>query len=608
MNILIVGNVLKDVYLNLDSRTESFETDRQGVKWLDFAFNGSRHHFFSRMSSFGGAAVTAEVLRKIGLNPTISATDLTISADTITKPTPADSYRYILTSDDNISYLTESTYRSAKFEAPNAPVDYLFIDRSAHLDAKTITSIKDYLTTHMDTALIVYIRDIADLAMRELIPSANLIFLETTPNQSEETYALISSLTTLDKVVFIMSDAFTYKNITEPVTVARIDKLTHLSAYSIAAATILGGFILGKTVEESLRLARANLENSTLNHTLDLKEMEIIASGTPESLELIAATLMTPAKGILAADESGGSIHKKFEVLGIPDDFVHRHDYRNIFFSTPGIEDYLSGIILFDETAHDYADNGESVPDYLIARRIIPGIKVDQGLVEKNGESYTLGIDNLANRLREYYEMGLRFAKWRAAFKITLNNAGRMLTPSRNAITENCRRLAEYASLCQSAGLVPIVEPEIIYDGNHSITKCAEATGKILDNLIDDLNDFGVNLRATIIKTNMILAGKSYPAASTPDEVARATAEVLLRHIPANIGGVVFLSGGQTPEQATANLAAILRQAKYPFPITFSFARAIQAPVLETWHGDADNIPAAKDILLDMLKRNCSVL
>ncbi|MBR3386430.1 fructose-bisphosphate aldolase class I [Candidatus Saccharibacteria bacterium] len=608
MNILIVGNVLKDVYLNLDSRTESFETDRQGVKWLDFAFNGSEHHFFSRMSSFGGAAVTAEVLRKIGLSATISATDLTISSESITKPTPADSYRYILTADDNICYLTESTYRSAKFEPPTTPVDYLFIDRSAHLDVETATKIKDYLATHMDTALIIYVRNISEPAVHELIPSANLIFLETTPEQSENTYALISSLISRDKVIFMSESAITYKNITEPITVARIDKLTHLSAYSIAAATILGGFILGKTVEESLRLARANLENSTLDNTLELKEMEIIASCTPESLELIAATLMAPKKGILAADESGGSIHKKFEALGIPDDFNHRHDYRNIFFSTPGIEDYLSGIILFDETAHDYMNSGESIPDYLIAHRIIPGIKVDEGLTEKDGEYYTRGITNLPTRLREYYEMGLRFAKWRAAFKITLNDSGRLLTPSSESITENCRLLAEYAALCQSAGLVPIVEPEVIYDGNHSITKCAEATGKILDTLTSALTDFGVNLRATIIKTNMITSGKSYHTSSTPDEIARATAEVLLRHIPASIGGVVFLSGGQTPEQATANLAAILRQSKYPFPVTFSFARAIQDPVLNIWHGINSNAPAAKEVFLDTLKRNCLIL
>ncbi|MBQ9017551.1 fructose-bisphosphate aldolase class I [Candidatus Saccharibacteria bacterium] len=607
MNILVVGNILKDVYLSLDSRTEPFESDRHGVKWLDFAFNGSKHHFFDRMSSFGGAAISIQVLTKMGLTATVAASDFTYQDGHMTKPTPADDYRYILTSDDSISYLVGTHRHSARFEPPTAPVDYLYIDRSAFIDHATASRIKSYLDTHMNTALIIYLRDSTSSAIRELIPHANLIFTENT-EVAEDSQALISSLSDIDdsKIVHLATDHLRYQQIIEPVTVARIDKLTHLSAYSIAAATVLGGFIYGRTVEESLKLARANLENSTLNDTLTLKEMEIIAAASPESLELIAATLLAPGKGILAADESGGSIRAKFATLGIPDTFENRHTYRNIFFSTPGIEQYLSGIILFDETARDFADNGETIPDYLISRRIIPGIKVDQGLVklpDSPDETHTEGLTTLKSRLREYYEMGLRFAKWRAAFHITFDENYHLRTPSETAIDTNCRELAEYAAACQSAGLVPIVEPEVVYDGDYPITRSAEVTGKILDNLIKTLRNFGVNLHACIIKTNMILAGKRYPMQSTPSEVGKATAEVLRRYIPADIAGIVFLSGGQTPTQAADNLAAIQDNGPYPWGVTYSFARALQDPTLDTWHGDDANIPAAKDAFLETLKR-----
>lgn len=596
MNILVVGNVLKDVYLNLDSRTESFETDKNGTEWLDFAFNGSKHHFFSRMSSFGGAAITAEVLTKMGHDVSISASDLNLDDSGMNKPTPADSYRYILTSNENISYLTETTPLSARFEAPTEPVSYLYVDRSAHLDAATADKVQSYLDSHLDTALILYLGDDQNPNLASLVPSADLVFLEDTPQNAEKYQALDR------KAVYLSDHSLRCDNIIEPVTVSRIDKLTHLSAFSIAAATILGSFIIGRSIEESLKLARANLENSTLSSTLTLSEMEIIAAATPESLELIAATLMSGKKGILAADESGGSIARKFSERGIEDNFSNRHDYRNIFFTTNDIEDYLNGVILFDETAHDFMDSGESIPDYLISRRIIPGIKVDEGLEPDpthDGDTLTKGLETLPQRLQDYYEMGLRFAKWRAAFNIDASESN---------INENCRRLAEYAADCQSAGLVPIVEPELIHDGDYNITRCATITGKILDALIRELHRYQVNLRACIIKVNMILAGKEYAYGSTPEEVGQATAEVLKRHIPEDIAGVVFLSGGQSPEAATANLSAILRNGPYPWKLTFSFARALQDPVIDVWAGDNANLEKARQAFLDRLIANTEIL
>ena len=256
------------------------------------------------------------------------------------------------------------------------------------------------------------------------------------------------------------------------------------------------------------------------------------------------------------------------------------------------------------ETARDLADNGQAIPDYLISRRIIPGIKVDQGLekFENSEETYTKGLDGLEKRLREYYEMGLRFAKWRAAFNIT------PATPSDHAILENCRILAEYAKACQSAGLVPIVEPEVVYDGNYSIEQSADTTGKILDQLFNELKNHHVNLRACILKVNMVLAGKQSETQSTAEEVGKSTAEVLKNHVPEELAGVVFLSGGQTPEQATENLAAVLRNGPFPWPVTFSFARALQDPALYAWAGNNENSEKARQAFLGRLIANSEVL
>ena len=586
--ILIVGNILKDVYLSLDSRTEPFEVDNDGVKWLDFSFDTSSHHFFHRSSSFGGAAISLEVLKNLGLDAKVSASEFTFDDPSNTN---TSEYRYILTSEDSVSYLVPTMPVNTQFKVPDIQPEYIYVDRSAHLTRETAERIASYILTHQGVRLVLYLKDPDSFELEPLIGLAGLIITENPAANLD-----------YERTIFITNHDITYKNVTEPISVERIDKMTHLSAYSIAAATVLGSFLLGETVENSLKLAKLNVENSNLDSTLSLNELNNLKnSGGDESLELIAATLMTPKKGILAADESGGSIKKKFEQLKIEDTFQNRHDYRNIFFSTANIEDYLSGVILFDETARDFMDTGESIPDFLISRRIIPGIKVDQGLEKfpDSEETFTKGLDNLKTRLREYREMGLRFAKWRAAF-----NAH----PSDLAISDNCRLLAEYAANCQSAGIVPIVEPEVVYDGDYSIEQNAKTTGKILDQLIKELKNYNVNLSACIIKCNMILAGKQSRTQSTPEEVGRATAKVLKSHVPKEIAGIVFLYGGQAPEQATENLAEIIKNGPFPWPVTFSFARALQDPALYAWAGDNDNIEAAKKAFKERLEETVKVL
>ncbi|MBP5648291.1 fructose-bisphosphate aldolase class I [Candidatus Saccharibacteria bacterium] len=611
MNILVVGSVLKDVYLNLDSRTEQFETDENGVKWLDFSFDASEHRFFSREPSLGGAAVTLEVLSKMGIKTAITGSKLKMEDGDLTSDVEAAAYRYILVTDGRPSYIVPTEYKETIFATPDDFYDYIYIDRSAKLEPETVNRINSYLDLSHNTKLVLYLRTLDDQVLNQLVARANLVFCEGSKDDSEKTSVLESMGLDENKIIYITENKMSYLGIEENVAVGRIDVLTHLSAYSIASATILGGFILGNSVEDSLRMARVNMENARLNSVLSIEELKEISENMDpgEDLELVAANLVLKPKGILAADESGGSIKKKFAQLGIEDTYENRRDYRNIFLSTTDLEKYVNGVILFDETARQQADDGQNFVDYLISRRIIPGVKVDQGLenFENSLETYTKGLDGLAERLKEYYRMGLRFAKWRAAFEIHLNEAGDAITPSERAIDENCRILAEYAKNCQSAGLVPIVEPEVVYDGYYSIEKSTEVTAKILDRLFVSLADFGVNLRACILKCNMVIAGKQF-GSSSPDEVGRATSTVLKEHVPEDLAGIVFLSGGQTVEQATDNLAEIIKNGPYPWPVTFSFARALQDPALFTWKGDNNNTEAAKEAFKNRLIANTDAL
>lgn len=605
MNILVVGNVLKDVYLNLDTRFEHLETDKHNTKWLDVSFDASKHHFFNRNASLGGAAISMEVLQKMGLPTNISGSSLTMDNYELISNSPTETYRYILVADSESSYFVPSAYKTTDFSPPAEPVDYLYVDRSAELTPDATAKINAYLDISISTKLVLYVRNFANPNLNELIPRANLIFLENNREESELQNAPELAETGPEKLIYISETSFSYQNISETISANRVDVLTHLSVYSIAAATILGGFILGNSVEDSFALARLNIENSRLNSVLNLDELQELAANTTPSdnLELIAANLVLKNKGILAADESGGSIKKKFAELGIPDTYDNHRDYRNIFFTTKDLENYVNGIILFDETTKQIADNGQNYVDFLTTRRIIPGIKVDQGLAhfDNSLETYTQGLDGLDQRLSEYYMAGLRFAKWRAAFEIRLSTSGNIITPTTMAIEENCRILAEYAKKCQSAGLVPIVEPEVVYDGFYSIAQNAEITSCILDTLFTKLSDFGVNLRACILKVNMILAGKNYYKPSTPEEVGQATAKVLKEHVPTALAGVVFLSGGQTVEQATENLAAIENNGPFPWPVTFSFARALQDPALHAWAGDNENTDIARQAFLERL-------
>ncbi|XP_015794081.1 fructose-bisphosphate aldolase A-like isoform X1 [Tetranychus urticae] len=322
-----------------------------------------------------------------------------------------------------------------------------------------------------------------------------------------------------------------------------------------------------------------------------------------DELKATAAAIVAPGKGILAADESTGTMGKRLQSIGVENNEENRRQYRQLLFTSgDDMPKFISGVILFDETVYQKTDDGVAFPDLLISRGIIPGIKVDTGVVDlqgTEGETTTQGLDNLTKRCQKYYAAGCRFAKWRCVLKIGQN------TPSPLAILENANVLARYATCCQQAGLVPIVEPEILPDGDHTIEKCQLVTEKVLAAVYKALNDHNVYLEGTLLKPNMVTSGQSCPTKATPEQVALATVTALQRTVPPAMPGVVFLSGGQSEEEASVNLNAINKlDAKKPWGLTFSYGRALQASALKAWSGKKENIPAGQAEFLKRAKAN----
>ena len=298
-------------------------------------------------------------------------------------------------------------------------------------------------------------------------------------------------------------------------------------------------------------------------------------------LEKIANDLVAPGKGILAADESNGTMTNRLESVGVPSSSESRRAYRANLFATSGYESAVSGVILFDETIRQKMDDGTKIPDYLMSRGIYPGIKVDTGakdLANHNGEKVTEGLDGLRERCAEYFSMGAKFAKWRAVIKIGKD------IPSEACISVNSHALARYASICQEQGLVPIIEPEVLMDGDHSADRCFEVTAKILDATYSECLIQGVHLPGTLLKPNMIIAGKNSSNQISREQVAEKTVECLSNHVPKEVPGIVFLSGGQSDEDATAHLNLMNKMPKnLPWELSYSYGRGLQAESLMIW-------------------------
>jgi fructose-bisphosphate aldolase class I len=318
-------------------------------------------------------------------------------------------------------------------------------------------------------------------------------------------------------------------------------------------------------------------------------------------LETTARALVAEGKGILAADESDATIKKRFDSIGVESTEETRRAYRDLLFTTEGVEEFISGVILYDETIRQSGADGTPFPKLLASKGIIPGIKVDKGakpLALAEGETITEGLDDLRDRLEEYRGLGARFAKWRATYSIGDDR------PSEYCVWTNAHALARYAALCQEAGLVPIVEPEVLMDGAHSIDESRKATGRVLQAVYTELHDQRIDLRGTLLKPNMVLSGYQAPNRAGVDEVADATLDVLYRHVPAAVPGIVFLSGGQTDEDATAHLNAMNKRGPHPWQLSFSYGRALQAPALKAWVGKPENVEAAQRAFYHRAKLN----
>ena len=320
------------------------------------------------------------------------------------------------------------------------------------------------------------------------------------------------------------------------------------------------------------------------------------------SLVDIANAMVQKGKGILAADESTPTCKKRFDSINVESTEENRNKYRNMLFTADGIENYISGVILFDETLRQSTiEGGVPFPDYLTKLGILPGIKVDKGakqLANTGNEKITEGLDGLRDRLKEYYELGARFTKWRAVITIGEN------MPTAYCMSANAHALSRYAALCQEQGLVPIVEPEILMDGTHTIDESYQLTTETLYNVFYELVSQGVELEGMILKPNMVLSGYDCSEQASVEQVAEMTVGCFLNTVPAAVPGIAFLSGGQSDELASAHLNAMNQIDNTPWNITFSYGRALQAPALKAWSGKDENVSSAQDALMKRAKFN----
>ena len=321
-----------------------------------------------------------------------------------------------------------------------------------------------------------------------------------------------------------------------------------------------------------------------------------------DELKSVAQAIVGKQKGVLAADESSPTIKKRFDSIGVESTEENRRRYREILLTTEGLEQHVGGVILFDETLRQSTRDGVPFAQVLAARGVVPGIKVDKGtkpLPFYPGEKITEGLDGLADRLAEYKQLGARFAKWRAVIEIDEN-----AIPSTFGIRANAQVLARYAALCQSLDLVPIVEPEVLMDGAHGIERCEVVTSAVLEAVFAELDAHRVVFEGMLLKPNMIIPGKKCPQQATAQEVADATIRCMKRYVPAAVPGVVFLSGGQSAEEATDNLNAMNAMGAHPWQVSFSYGRALQAPVLAAWKGIEANATAAQKALQKRCRLN----
>lgn len=608
--ILIVGNVLKDVYLKLDERQNEFEQDEHGINWLELGFNGEPHSFFRRTSVYGGAAVSLAVLSKLGIDAGILNSKSEIKSGEIIWANDPSGYRYILSHKGGITYFVPSERKPTDWSMPSGRPEWILVDRSTVVSARLVDELKNFMKFSPSTKLAVHAEKHATPDGQRLAEMADVLFVEDEP--PVHTDEKIVDKIELDKpntqlVCHISPRKLYLSDAEESWSLDRTDMMTHLTVYSTIVATILGVIAVGGTPADALLWAKLNAENATLESVLSAEKLQELAKEEltkRADLKLITRSLMTSGKGILAADESEKSLMRRFKKFDIAYTRQRAQEFYRMIFATPNIREYLNGVILSEETAQIKLPNGRNILESLTDRGIIPGIKVDLGLqaMARSDETHTLGEEGLAGRLRTYYDKGFRFAKWRAAFTIGKEKPGFF------AVEQNADELANFARECQLIGIVPVVEVDILRDGAHPIEKSAEVTARVLDRVFEKLAQRHVVLAGCILKIGMVINGEKSEIVATPEDIGVATAAILRHAAPKYLAGIWLLSGGQDPKTATKNLTAIMQNSPFPWPMTFAFSRALEEPVLATWKGRQESIKAAQAALMRYLAADADAL
>lgn len=608
--ILIIGNVLKDVYLKLDNRQNDFEEDAQGISWLDLAFNGTKHGFFKRTAVYGGAAVSMAVLSRLGVEAKILGSQTEFKNGEIVWQDQPDDYRYIFCHEGEITYFVPSSRKVTDWVTPNGTPEWLLIDRSATISARLVDEVKNFIKFSPATKIAVHVEKNLTPDGQRLAEMADILFVEDEPPvHTEEKIVDKIDLGKPNKqlVCHISPRKIVLNDAEESWVLSKTDMMTHLTVYSTIVATVLGVVAAGGSAADAVLWARLNAEHATLEATLTAKKLQELAKAEREkreNMKLVTQSLMAPRMGILAADESERTLTERLVSFGIPANANTRKAYREMLLSTPELKEYASGVILSEETAKMKMERGQSFLEYLTGRGIITGIKADQGQVQfgDSGETYSLGEVGLTERLRDYYNMGARFAKWHAKFVIGKD------MPSFQAVERAAELLAGFVKECQLVGIVPMIESDVSWDGDYTIEQNLETTNRVLTTIFEKLERRRTDLDSVILKTNMISAGGEAVAQSTPREVAMATAAVMKHTVPKYIAGVAFMSGGQASKVATQNLAAICKEKPFPWPVSYAFGRALQEPVMQTWKGKEENVKAAQAALKRHLQDNSEAI
>ena len=627
--ILSIGNATKDSFL--DIQDQKIYKDELNDFHYDLTFDDSTLNYKKKAGIFGGTILSEKIFTAAHFKAFSNANPKGISQFEYSEINDSLVERFIV-SYKGKSFILTSNPRETKWNSPPYAPDLIYIYiADTNFSESYLMDFRKYLSENRQIELVYNIADLDQDLSRELFVRANLVFVDFRKQNLSDLIdysnyqTVVGSLLKVGvRSVVIFDGAKIVVGNKEKIASAEADfgLNSFYQSNIFQAAFVAENFSNASNLEESLRLALTIANKSDFNDVLkpfyaqqilNRKNYELpveVISDTPDikgRLHKVASSLVARPKGIFAADESGGNIHKKFESIGVEDNFENRRAYREMFFKTQDIENYLSGVILFEETVEQNTSEGINFVEYLKNRDILVGVKLDGGLrplAGFEGETISVGLDSLDQKLEKYSKMNIDFAKWRVAFEINKEKG----TPSDAAIEANLRILAQYAKACQKYGIVPIVEPEVVYSGNHTIKQCREITEKILKSLFKELEIFKVDLAGTILKTGMVLAGSENEIQSSSREVARETIAALKNSVPKELAGIVFLSGGQTPTRATDNLQEITNLGPFDWGVTYSYARALQLPALQAWAGKAENVSQAQLLFLERVAANSHAL